>query len=719
MRHVQMIAARPHPVGSPDHARVQDYIMTQLAALGTKPEFQRATAVSTRFQVAGRVENVLARIPGTSPGGPAVLLAAHYDGVGAAPAAGDDASGSAVLLEVGRALRAGPPLLHDVILLFTDGEESGLLGAAAFVREHPWAHNVQVILNFEARGTGGRPSMFQTGPGNLDQVRLLRGLGVDATSLAVTVYRFLPNDTDLSEFFALDTPALNFAFADGVERYHTSEDDYAHLDPGTVQEEGRAALELARTFGAEPLPRPKTADAIFFDLPLLGLVWYPEGWARPIAILAVGLVLVAIVRVRRREQRWLRDLLLGIVGTLVAVGLGGLAAFGAVFRAAPEIGDPGWRGLYALAIAALALAIALACWALIRRWASAAGAHLGALVVWTPLAIFLAWKAPGTSFVTTWPLIGAAGAAILSAGGPNLRAARVVGWIATILASAIIVPLLYGMSVVALGVVGVGGVAIGGLTPLLAWLLASDLEALAGPRPWGTALFTAVLALVVGTIGFVAGPRYADYPSRSALAYAQDADGSGAWLGTSAAYAQPGSWAANVLGSGARAVMPGGGAAADGPPVWLTRMLEGEFSVVAVRAPRVALIAPTTKVIVDSQAQDGRHLTVLIRPAPGTLSIGLRAMQGTVLSASVDGRVIDPSHFRYHTPTWQLSFAGPLESGFTLGLTVPKGDSLTIELTGRSAGLPSLPSRLIPPRPEHVLPSQTGDISIVYRKVRF
>ena len=128
-------------------------MLTQLRALGLDPQVQEATGVGTRYAEAGRVRNVLARLPGRTPGGRAVVLMSHYDGVGGGPAAGDDAAGTAAILETLRALRAGPPLAHDVIALITDGEEAGLLGAAAFVREHPWAKDVGVTLNFEARGT--------------------------------------------------------------------------------------------------------------------------------------------------------------------------------------------------------------------------------------------------------------------------------------------------------------------------------------------------------------------------------------------------------------------------------------------------------------------------------------------------------------------------------------------------------------------------------------
>src|SRR4029434_1719166 len=125
MRHIQVMAQRPHPNGSAELARVRDYLTAQLTAIGLEPQVQKATGIGTRYAVAAQVQNVLARLPGRNQGGSAVMLVAHYDGVGAGPAAGDDAAGVAVLLETLRALRAGRPLAHDVIVLFSGRGESG------------------------------------------------------------------------------------------------------------------------------------------------------------------------------------------------------------------------------------------------------------------------------------------------------------------------------------------------------------------------------------------------------------------------------------------------------------------------------------------------------------------------------------------------------------------------------------------------------------------
>ncbi len=82
-------------------------------------------------------------------------MMAHYDSVGAGPGAGDDGSGTAALLEVARALAREPDARHGLAWLFTDGEEVGLLGAQAFVEQHPLFPRVGVVVNVEARGSGG------------------------------------------------------------------------------------------------------------------------------------------------------------------------------------------------------------------------------------------------------------------------------------------------------------------------------------------------------------------------------------------------------------------------------------------------------------------------------------------------------------------------------------------------------------------------------------
>jgi hypothetical protein len=722
MNHVRAMAQRPHPIGSADAARVRAYVFAELATLKVPAEEQEATGVGTRYQVAGHVHNIIARLPGTTPGGPAVLLMAHTDGVPAGPAAGDDGSGSSVLLEILRALRAGAPLQHDVIALFTDGEEAGLLGAAAFVREHRFAKDVAATLNFDARGTRGRSFMFETGSGNLDLIRVFRH-APDAfgTSLMVTVYRTLPNDTDLSEVALLDRPALNFAFADGVERYHTSQDNIAELDPGTVQHEGAAALAITRVLANGPLPRPKTGDAVFFDFPMLGVVLYPEGAALPLALFAAALVVVTFVVTRRREARWIRDPILGILATLIAAALGGgaiyLAGLGLNWLHARVSGTPGFSGVYAIAFTLLALTLTAVCWALVRRWGSAAGTHVGSLIVWTVLTLVVTWKAPGASFLFLWPLLAATVAALLAPRHDWLAETSL--WIATFVALALLLPVIYSIGFVLLGLTAGGGVVMGVLIPLLAMLIAPQFETIAGVRRWRATSSVLAATLLLFIIGAATVRPSLDHPVPSALIYVEDADAKDAWLLTPTSLAKPGSWTASALGSTAMHIGPGIKPATGAPPEWVARVFDRDLPTTVRSVPRLALTAPVVSVISDSTTASGRRLALRIVPGPGTQEVEMRAASGVVLSAAIDGRAIDTSRYRRKTPHWELSYAAPTDSGFTVELTMPRGEKTTLELLAQSAGIRPLDGVTIPPRPPYVVPAQTGDVTLVRRGITF
>ena len=134
--HLERIASEePTPIGSAGGDEVRDYLVDELSALGLDVEVQEGVGVRAfdADTVAGRVENVVATIPGEDPTG-RVFLAAHYDTTFGAPGAADDKASVAAILETARALRSSEELRNDVVLLLTDGEEPGLLGAESFVK---------------------------------------------------------------------------------------------------------------------------------------------------------------------------------------------------------------------------------------------------------------------------------------------------------------------------------------------------------------------------------------------------------------------------------------------------------------------------------------------------------------------------------------------------------------------------------------------------------
>jgi hypothetical protein len=267
-----------------------------------------------------------------------------------------------VLLETLRALRAGLPLRNDVIFLITDGEERGLLGALLFVREHPWRSEPGVTLNYEARGTSGAAVMFETSTGNQWLIRGLQSAVPDAvaTSVAYEIYRRMPNNTDLTVFKQGGLAGMNFAFIEHPEYYHTTQDTVEHLDPVSVQEQGRYALSLARWFGNQELTVHPAGDAVYFTTAFTPLIVYPAKFA---LVLAVVILLGAGAAAWRGGWIGVPLLLLAALDLWLSIAAPGVSCiiawplFGAVIAVlllatAPPVLAPGWR------VAAIALCAA-------------------------------------------------------------------------------------------------------------------------------------------------------------------------------------------------------------------------------------------------------------------------------------------------------------------------------------------------------------------------
>jgi aminopeptidase YwaD len=158
-----------------------------LAAFGEAPAESRPTVVlldgdaarvvgalpdGTRVRVEGELKpmergatrNVVARLPGSDPkrAAEAVLLSAHVDHLGVGEpvdgdaiynGANDDASGVAAVLELARALAAGPRPKRTVLFALFGSEEQGGYGAAYF-RERPPVPLDRIVANVEFEEIG-------------------------------------------------------------------------------------------------------------------------------------------------------------------------------------------------------------------------------------------------------------------------------------------------------------------------------------------------------------------------------------------------------------------------------------------------------------------------------------------------------------------------------------------------------------------------------------
>lgn len=297
LQQVSRLSAQPHYVGSSSHTQTVKYLKSELQKLGLETQIQEGYTL-TEWGNLVKSKNILARIEG-SDSSKALMLLSHYDSAphSKSHGAADDASGIATILEATRTfLHNKTAHKNDIVILFSDAEELGLNGAALFVTQHNWAKEIGFVLNFEARGTSGPAYMLmETNNGNQEIVSQFSQAGVPfaaSNSLMYSIYKMLPNDTDLTVFRENGKiQGLNFAFIDDHFNYHTQQDDFQRLNPDAVEHDGKYIMPLLNHFSNADLTKlDADSDDVYFNIPF-GFVHYPFGWNLPLLVLSIVLFL--------------------------------------------------------------------------------------------------------------------------------------------------------------------------------------------------------------------------------------------------------------------------------------------------------------------------------------------------------------------------------------------------------------------------------------------
>lgn len=330
---LSQIAQKPHYVGSPEHKKVRDYIIGQLEELGLAVQVQEGYTLPDWGNMS-KPKNILARIKG-SDNTKALLLLTHYDSSPHSSLGASDAgSGVVTIIEGLRAfLAADKTPKNDIIILISDSEELGLNGADLFVNQHPWAKEVGLVLNFEARGSGGPSYMLiETNGGNAKLIKEFQEANPDypvTNSLAYSIYKMLPNDTDLTVFRRDgDIEGFNFAFIDDHFDYHTANDTYANLDRNTLEHQGSYLMPLLNYFSMADLTKLKSGeDYVYFNMPWFKLLSYPFSWIYVMLFLAVLLFVVLIVHGLKKERLTVTLMLKGFVPFLGMLIVGGIIGY--------------------------------------------------------------------------------------------------------------------------------------------------------------------------------------------------------------------------------------------------------------------------------------------------------------------------------------------------------------------------------------------------------
>lgn len=265
----------PFIVLTPEHynrlARLLDH------KIPVKIEFEVKSEISEGGQDSW---NVVAELPGSSKKDELVILGAHLDSWQGGTGATDNAAGSAVMIEAMRLLKAlEKPLDRTVRLLLWSGEEQGLLGSKAYVKEH-FADPAEMKLTTEH----GRVSTYfnvDNGSGKIRGVYLqgndmarpifeawlkpFHDLGARTLSIRTT------GGTDHLSFDAVGIPGFQF-IQDPLEyqsrTHHSNMDVYDHVSKADLIQ--ASAIVAAFAYHAatrqdmiprKPLPKPKKTSA--------------------------------------------------------------------------------------------------------------------------------------------------------------------------------------------------------------------------------------------------------------------------------------------------------------------------------------------------------------------------------------------------------------------------------------------------------------------------
>lgn len=344
-----------------------------------------------------------------------MVLTAHYDSAPSSPGAADDGASVAAILETLRALQSGPQLQNDLLIVLSDAEEAGLLGARYFAGQRTSTNDIGLVLNFEFRGNSGPFWMFETSPGN---GKLIEGWKRSAASpfgnsLLNEVYKRMPNDTDLTVYKKAGLPSLNFAAGEGHNSYHTQLDRPDLLDQASLQHEGETMLGLVKHFGNADMDKLAARDHIYFGLPGVGVVSYPAAASIPLFGLTVLLFAAALVlAIRGGDARPLRSIgalpALALCAILVAVACHALwLLVGAI--------HPGYRLLlhgntyngtwYLAAFTCVGVGLFTFAIARLKRWFSVTELSLGGFLLALLAAGVTSIWLPGASFLFVWPLL--------------------------------------------------------------------------------------------------------------------------------------------------------------------------------------------------------------------------------------------------------------------------------------------------------------------------
>jgi carboxypeptidase Q len=255
--------------------RNEDYgRIARILADGT-PVTIEATIVNKTYPEGDTSFNAIAEIPGTDKKDEVVMLGGHLDSWHSATGATDNAIGCAIMMEAARVLKAiGVQPRRTIRVALWSGEEEGLLGSLAYVKQHfgsaeqpkPEFATFAGYLNIDS-GTGRARGASVFGPeeaGGILREALAPFRDLKVAGATTTKSRAV-GGTDSTSFNNAGLPGISFGqdqIEYGSHTHHTNLDTYERVIEQDVRD---SAVVIAATLYQlsmrdEMLPRFSASD---------------------------------------------------------------------------------------------------------------------------------------------------------------------------------------------------------------------------------------------------------------------------------------------------------------------------------------------------------------------------------------------------------------------------------------------------------------------------
>ena len=690
---------QPHPVGSALNKVVKQRIINELTGHGIETSVQATWQCSRNLHACAFIENIIAIIPGRQSTG-YVTLMSHYDSVPVAPGAGDDGAAVAAMLETARILKSEAPFDKPIMMLFTDAEEIGLVGAEAFFNRHELAKEISIVLNYEGSGTKGVSTVLRTSGSNNVFMHAFQRESAYAkgASLINEIFKRMPNDTDFSVVRRAELPGIDIAFANERNHYHTPNDNLINIDKRTIQHHGENMLPISRWLASNDY---QSGDYnLVYNQFYSGWVEWPTTYTPVIIITAMLFVGVAFLR----TAATIKGSLSGFAATLLVLLLSFGVSYGAFeiisYYLNTMVSWPAHDLPFRITLFASGLFGGLLAGLICQRFLNTTNGLTGAMLFWSMLAIVVYSYMPDAANIIVIPLAGTSMVMLLASFFPKQSQSYILP-----LCLAAVVPTTLGLVLPLEQTQGYR--LIFAAMPFTALFMTVFVPLVLGSK---LKLITSTLAIVTGIAMVVAinSPLYTEHrPQHVNIMYYQQAGAQTGYYRFQHQNPLPSSlMSVYPISSEKRAFLP---------------YTDYEFSHWA-EVPSVDIPSPEARVISVQKTDSGRVVKLMLTSPRAADSMQLLIPRSANLIGyklgQFDAHNSQLSNW-YSDGMYSIRLIGTYHRPVTLTLTLASPERVTAFLLDRSHRLPESGQPLLAQRRGLLGPRHQGDAAQIITKIRF